>query len=152
MAELLSKKRIHGDALTVTGKTMAENLKDAKPADGEVIKSYDKPMLGQAGFAVMSGNLFESAIMKTSVISPEFRQKYLARPGDKDAFEGTAIVFDGPEDYHHRINDPSLPIDENTILFIRNTGPVAYPRPPHVLNILPPHRLLTGGQFLPPSF
>ena len=150
MAELLGKKKIHGDALTVSGKTMAENLAKAKPADGDVIKSYDKPMLGQAGFAVLSGNLFDSAIMKTSVISPEFRKKYLERPGDPDAFEGTAIVFEGPEDYHHRINDPALPIDENSILFIRNVGPVGYPGAAEVVNMLPPDRLVKGGVLLLP--
>ncbi len=150
MRELLAKNKMHGDALTVTGKTYAENLKGAKPADGEVIKTYDKPMLGQAGFAVLSGNLFDSAIMKTSVISPEFRRKYLERPGDKDAFEGTAIVFEGPEDYHHRINDPGLPIDENSILFIRNTGPVGYPGAAEVVNMLPPDRLVKGGVLLLP--
>ena len=150
MRELMAKGKMHGDALTVTGKTYAENLKSAKPADGEVIKTYDKPMLGQAGFAVLSGNLFDSAIMKTSVISPEFRQKYLEKAGDKDAFEGTAIVFEGPEDYHHRINDPSLPIDENSILFIRNTGPVGYPGAAEVVNMLPPDRLVKGGVLLLP--
>jgi len=150
MAELLRKKKIHGEALTVTGKTMAENVKGAPATDGEVIKSYDKPMLNQAGFAVLTGNLFDSAIMKTSVISPEFRKKYLERAGDKDAFEGTAIVFDGPEDYHHRINDPKLPIDENSILFIRNTGPVGYPGAAEVVNMLPPDRLVKGGVLLLP--
>jgi dihydroxy-acid dehydratase len=129
---------------------MAQNLPGAIAADGEVIKSYDKPMLGHAGFAVMSGNLFESAIMKTSVISPEFRKKYLERKGDKDAFEGTAIVFEGPEDYHHRINDPKLPIDENSILFIRNAGPVGYPGSAEVVNMLPPDRLVKGGVLLLP--
>jgi len=94
MRELLRKKKIHGDAMTVTGKSMAENIKDAKPADGEVIKTYSKPMLGKAGFAVLSGNLFDSAIMKTSVITAEFRKKYLEKRGDKNAFEGTAIVFE----------------------------------------------------------
>ncbi len=150
MAELMAKGKLRGNALTVTGKTYAENLKTAKPADGEVIKTYDKPMLGQAGFAVLSGNLFDSAIMKTSVISPEFRQKYLEKAGDKDAFEGTAIVFEGPEDYHHRINDPSLPIDENSILFIRYTGPVGYPGAAEVVNMLPPDRLVKGGVLLLP--
>jgi dihydroxy-acid dehydratase len=150
MAELLRKKKIHGDALTVTGKTMAQNLKGAIPADGDVIKTYDKPMLDTAGFAVLTGNLFDSAIMKTSVISPEFRKKYLERKGDKDAFEGTAIVFEGPEDYHHRINDPRLPIDENSILFIRNTGPVGYPGAAEVVNMLPPDRLVKGGVLLLP--
>jgi len=150
MAELLKKKKGHGDALTVTGKTMAENIAKAKPADGDVIKTYDKPMLGQAGFAVLSGNLFDSAIMKTSVISDEFRKKYLERKGDPDAFEGTAIVFEGPEDYHHRINDPALPIDENSILFIRNVGPVGYPGAAEVVNMLPPDRLVKGGVLLLP--
>jgi dihydroxy-acid dehydratase len=150
MRELLAKNKIHGNAMTVTGKSYAENLKTAKPADGEVIMTYDKPMLGQAGFAVLSGNLFDSAIMKTSVISPEFRKKYLEKPGDKDAFEGTAIVFEGPEDYHHRINDPSLPIDENSILFIRYTGPVGYPGAAEVVNMLPPDRLVKGGVLLLP--
>jgi dihydroxy-acid dehydratase len=112
--------------------------------------TYDKPMLGQAGFAVLSGNLFDSAIMKTSVISPEFRKKYLERKGDKDAFEGTAIVFEGPEDYHHRINDPKLPIDENSILFIRNTGPIGYPGAAEVVNMLPPDRLVKGGVLMLP--
>jgi len=150
MAELMAKGKLRGNALTVTGKTYAENLETAKPADGEVIKTYDKPMLGQAGFAVLSGNLFDSAIMKTSVISPEFRQKYLEKAGDRDAFEGTAIVFEGPEDYHHRINDPSLPIDENSILFIRYTGPVGYPGAAEVVNMLPPDRLVKGGVLLLP--
>ncbi|HEX2891904.1 IlvD/Edd family dehydratase [Vineibacter terrae] len=150
MAELLRKGKGHGDALTVSGKTMAENVKSAKPVDNDVIMSYDKPMLKEAGFAVLSGNLFDSAIMKTSVISPEFRQKYLEKPGDKGAFEGTAIVFDGPEDYHHRINDPSLPIDENSILFIRYTGPVGYPGAAEVVNMLPPDRLVKGGILLLP--
>ena len=150
MRELLRKKKIHGDVITVTGKTYAENLKDARPADGEVIKTYAKPMLGKAGFAVLSGNLFDSAIMKTSVISIEFRKKYLERRGDKDAFEGTAIVFEGPEDYHHRINDPKLPIDENAILFIRNCGPVGYPGAAEVVNMQPPDRLIKGGVVLLP--
>ena len=150
MAELLAHGRLKGEAMTVTGRTMAENLAGAPRADGEVIKGYDKPMLQQAGFAVLSGNLFDSAIMKTSVISPEFRARYLERAGDPDAFEGTAIVFDGPEDYHHRINDPSLPIDENSILFIRNTGPVGYPGAAEVVNMLPPDRLVKGGVLLLP--
>ena len=129
---------------------MAQNLKGAKTADGEVIKTYDEPMLESAGFAVLTGNLFDSAIMKTSVISPEFRKKYLERKGDEDAFEGTAIVFEGPEDYHHRINDPKLPIDENSILFIRNAGPVGYPGAAEVVNMLPPDRLVKGGVLLLP--
>ena len=150
MKELLARKKIHGDVMTVSGKTMAQNIRTAPKADGEVIKTYAKPMLGHAGFAVLSGNLFDSAIMKTSVISDEFRKKYLERKGDRDAFEGTAIVFEGPEDYHHRINDPKLPIDENSILFIRNTGPVGYPGAAEVVNMLPPDRLVKGGVLLLP--
>jgi len=150
MRELVRRKKIHGGVMTVTGKTMAENIKDAKPADGDVIKTYSKPMLGKAGFAVLSGNLFDSAIMKTSVISPEFRKKYLERKGDVDAFEGTAIVFEGPEDYHHRINDPKLPIDEKAILFIRNCGPVGYPGAAEVVNMQPPDRLIKGGLVMLP--
>src|SRR5471030_1370917 len=150
MRELLAKKKIHGDVMTVSGKTMAQNIRKARKADGDVIMTYDKPILGQAGFAVLTGNLFDSAIMKTSVISPEFRKKYLERKGDKDAFEGNAIVFEGPEDYHHRINDPKLPIDENSILFIRNTGPIGYPGAAEVVNMLPPDRLVKGGLLLLP--
>jgi len=150
MKELLARRKIHGDVMTVSGKTMAQNLRHALKADGEVIKTYDKPMLNQAGFAVLGGNLFDSAIMKTSVISPEFREKYLEREGDRDAFEGTAIVFEGPEDYHHRINDPKLPIDENSILVIRNAGPVGYPGAAEVVNMLPPDRLVKGGVLLLP--
>ena len=135
MAELLNKKKGHGDALTVTGKTMAENVAKAKPADGDVIMTYDKPMLGQAGFAVLSGNLFDSAIMKTSVISPEFRKKYLERKGDEDAYEGTAIVFEGPEEYHHRINDPAC--DRRTKSVIRNVGR-RLSGAAEVVNMLPP--------------
>ena len=150
LRELLRRKKIHGGVVTVTGKTMAENIKDAKPADGDVIKTYSKPMLGKAGFAVLSGNLFNSAIMKTSVITAEFRKKYLEKRGDKNAFEGTAVVFEGPEDYHHRINDPKLPIDENAILFIRNCGPVGYPGAAEVVNMQPPDRLIKGGVVLLP--
>jgi dihydroxy-acid dehydratase len=150
MRELHARKKIHGDAMTVNGRTMAQNLKKAVAADGDVIMTYDKPMLGQAGFAVMSGNLFDSAIMKTSVISDEFRSKYLERKGDRNAFEGTAIVFEGPEDYHHRINDPKLPIDGDSILFIRNAGPIGYPGAAEVVNMLPPDRLVKGGVLLLP--
>src|SRR4029079_10592451 len=150
MKELLRQGKIHGDVMTVSGKTMAQNLRAAAAPDGEVIKTWKQPMLHQAGFAVMSGNIFDSAIMKTSVISPEFRKKYLERPGDPDAFEGTAIVFDGPEDYHHRINDKSLPIDENSILFIRYTGPVGYHGADEGVKMMTPDRLVKGGVLLLP--
>jgi dihydroxy-acid dehydratase len=150
MKELLKQGKLHGDVMTVSGKSLERNLRKAKAPDGDVIKSWKQPMLQQAGFAVLSGNLFDSAVMKTSVISEEFRKKYLERPGDPGAFEGTAIVFDGPEDYHHRINDPKLPIDENSILFIRYTGPVGYPGAAEVVNMLPPDRLVKANVLLLP--
>jgi len=145
MNELLKAGRIHGDALTVNGKTMGENVKNAKITDTDVIKPYKQPMLHKAGFKVLSGNLFDSAIMKTSVISPEFRDRYLSNAKDPDAFEGRAVVFDGPEDYHHRIDDSSLKIDERTMLFIRGTGPIGYPGSCEVVNMQPPAALIKRG-------
>ena len=145
MNELLKAGRIHADALTVHGKTMGENVKRAKITDADVIKPFKQPMLHKAGFKVLSGNLFDSAIMKTSVISPEFRDRYLSNPKDPDAFEGRAVVFDGPEDYHHRIDDPALKIDEHTMLFIRGTGPIGYPGSCEVVNMQPPAALIKRG-------
>jgi dihydroxy-acid dehydratase len=145
MNELLKAGRIHADALTVNGKTMGENVKHAKITDADVIKPFKQPMLHKAGFKVLSGNLFDSAIMKTSVISPEFRDRYLSNPKDPDAFEGRAVVFDGPEDYHHRIDDPALKIDEHTMLFIRGTGPIGYPGSCEVVNMQPPAALIKRG-------
>lgn len=145
MRELLEAGKLHADALTVNGKTMGENVKAAVCEDRNVIKPYAQPMLPEAGFAVLSGTLFDSAVMKTSVVSPEFRKKYLERPGDPNAFEGTAIVFEGPEDYHARINDPTLPVDEHSILVIRGTGPIGYPGAAEVVNMLPPDRLVKQG-------
>src|ERR1041384_8665262 len=127
MHELLTAGRLHADALTINGKTMGENVKRAQSTNADVIKPYRSPMKKKAGFKVLKGNLFDSAIMKTSVISDEFRKRYLSNPKDRDAFEGRAVVFEGPEDYHHRIDDPSLKIDENTLLFIRGVGPIGYP-------------------------
>src|SRR5690349_21023653 len=135
--ELLKAGRLHGEALTINGKTMAENVSRAKPADNDVIHSYAKPLMAEAGFKVLSGNLFSSAIMKTSVISEEFRTRYLANPKDPGAFEGRAVVFDGPEDYHARIEDPSLKIDANTMLFMRGVGPIGYPGSAEVVNMQP---------------
>ena len=150
MNELLKAGKLHGKAMTVTGKTMAENVRRAEIKDRDVIRPYAKPLKEKAGFAVLKGNLFNSAIMKTSVIEPAFRKRYLERKGDEGAFEGTAIVFDGPEDYHKRINDPSLPIDADALLFIRNCGPVGYPGSAEVVNMLPPDRLVQKGiAFLP---
>jgi dihydroxy-acid dehydratase len=124
---------------------MGENVKKAKSQDADVIMPYGKPMKKHAGFLVLKGNLFDSAILKTSVISEDFRKRYLSNPKDKNAFEGRAVVFDGPEDYHHRIDDPSLKIDENTVLFMRGAGPVGYPGGAEVVNMQPPAYLLKRG-------
>ena len=143
--ELAAAGRIHAHALTINGKTVGENAKHAKTADADVIRPYDKPLKEHAGFKVLSGNLFESAIMKTSVISEEFRQRYLSNAKDPNAFEGRAVVFDGPEDYHHRIDDPSLKIDANTMLFVRGVGPIGYPGSAEVVNMQPPAALIKRG-------
>jgi dihydroxy-acid dehydratase len=145
MHELLRAKRIHADALTINGRTMGENVREAQSTNADVIKPYRSPMKKKAGFKVLKGNLFDSAIMKTSVISDEFRKRYLSNPKDKDAFEGRAVVFEGPEDYHHRIDDPSLKIDEHTLLFIRGVGPVGYPGAAEVVNMQPPAALIKKG-------
>ncbi len=147
MAELLAQGKLHGGALTVTGKSVAENVKGVAvdPAYRDVILPFDKPLKSKAGFLNLKGNLFESSIMKTSVISDEFRKRYLENPKDPNAFEGKAVVFDGPEDYHHRIDDPSLEIDEHTLLFIRGVGPVGYPGSAEVVNMRPPDYLLKKG-------
>jgi dihydroxy-acid dehydratase len=145
IGELMRAGKVREDALTVTGRTMGENNREAKSRDEEVIRPYRRPLKEKAGFAVLKGNLFDSAIMKTSVISEQFRQRYLRRPGDEDAFEGRAIVFDGPEDYHHRINDPSLRVDEDCILVIRYVGPIGYPGSAEVVNMLPPDALVQRG-------
>jgi dihydroxy-acid dehydratase len=143
--ELAAAGRVHAHALTINGKTVGENVKHAKTADADVICPYDKPLKKHAGFKVLSGNLFDSAIMKTSVISEEFRQRYLSNAKDPNAFEGRAVVFDGPEDYHHRIDDPSLKIDANTMLFIRGVGPIGYPGSAEVVNMQPPAALIKRG-------
>jgi dihydroxy-acid dehydratase len=145
MNELLKAKRIHADALTINGKTIGQNIRSASSSDSDVIKPYKAPMKKHAGFKVLKGNLFDSAIMKTSVISDEFRERYLSNPKDKNAFEGRAVVFEGPEDYHHRIDDPSLKIDENTLLFMRGTGPIGYPGSAEVVNMQPPAALIKKG-------
>jgi dihydroxy-acid dehydratase len=145
MNELIKAGRIHADALTVNGRTMGENVSRAKPADGDTIRPYDKPIKEHAGFKVLKGNLFDSAVMKTSVISDEFRERYLSNPKDPNAFEGRAVVFDGPEDYHHRIDDPALAIDARTLLFIRGVGPIGYPGSAEVVNMQPPAALIKQG-------
>jgi dihydroxy-acid dehydratase len=143
--ELMKHKRIHEGALTVNGKTMGENCKTAPAPDADVIRDYDKPLVKDAGFIVLRGNLFDSAIMKTSVISKEFRDRYLSNPKDPEAFEGRAIVFEGPEDYHHRIDDESLNIDEHCMLFVRGVGPIGYPGGAEVVNMQPPAALIKKG-------
>lgn len=145
MHELLKAKRIHGEVRTINGKTVAQNVKRAKAQDADVIRPYGKPLKKQAGFRVLKGNLFDSAVMKTSVISEEFRQRYLSNPTDLNAFEGRAVVFDGPEDYHRRIDDPALKIDERTLLFIRGAGPIGYPGSAEVVNMQPPAALIKKG-------
>ena len=143
--ELLKAGRLHADVPTINGRTIGENAGGAVIRDTEVIRSYDNPLKQQAGFRVMRGNLFDSAIMKLSVIADEFRQRYLANPADPNAFEGPVVVFDGPEDYHHRINDPALGIDEHTILVMRGVGAVGYPGSAEVVNMQAPAALIKKG-------
>ena len=145
MRELHAAGRLHGDALTINGKSVKENVAQAKIYNAEVIRTYNRPLKATAGFKVLRGNLFDSAIMKTSVISEEFRSRYLSNPKDPNAFEGRAVVFDGPEDYHRRIDDPSLGIDEHTILFMRGVGPIGYPGSAEVVNMQPPAALIKRG-------
>ncbi|AZO20203.1 dihydroxy-acid dehydratase [Mesorhizobium sp. M1E.F.Ca.ET.045.02.1.1] len=135
----------HPDAITVNGKTMGDNCRDAANENPDVISSAAKPLKANAGFINLKGNLFDSAIMKTSGISPEFRERYLSNPNDPEAFEGNAMVFDGPEDYHARIDDPAQGIDEHTILFMRGAGPVGYPGGAEVVNMQPPAYLIKKG-------
>ena len=145
MNELMRAGRIHENALTINGKTMGENVRRARVQDHDVIKPYKKPMKEKSGFRVLHGNLFDSAIMKTSVISEEFRNRYLSNPKDPNAFEGRAVVFEGPEDYHHRIEDPALKIDDHTMLFMRGAGPIGYPGSAEVVNMQPPAALIKKG-------
>jgi dihydroxy-acid dehydratase len=135
----------HPDALTVNGKAIGENCAGARNLDTKVIRTVSDPLKENAGFINLKGNLFDSAIMKTSVISEEFRKRYLSNPDDPDAFEGPAMIFEGPEDYHARIDDPALGIDEHTLLFIRGTGPIGYPGAAEVVNMQPPAYLIKKG-------
>ncbi|HEX3182638.1 MAG TPA: IlvD/Edd family dehydratase [Beijerinckiaceae bacterium] len=143
--ELMKGKLIREGAMTVTSRTMGENCRGREVEDNDVIYPFGKPMRADAGFVVLKGNLFDNAVMKLSVISEEFRKRYLSDPKDPDAFEGRAIVFDGPEDYHHRIDDPSLNIDEHCMLFVRGTGPIGYPGGAEVVNMQPPAALIKKG-------
>ncbi|MCJ8518480.1 IlvD/Edd family dehydratase [Pseudorhizobium tarimense] len=143
--QLMKQGLINEDAMTVNGKTIGDNCRGAIIEDEKVIRPYEQPLKERAGFRVLRGNLFSSAIMKTSVISSEFRDRYLSNPNDPDAFEGRAVVFDGPEDYHKRIDDPSLEIDANTVLFMRGAGPIGYPGAAEVVNMRAPDYLLKKG-------
>src|SRR5215207_7155240 len=143
--ELLLAGKIDGGAMTVTGGTLAENVAGRGSVDREMIAAHDQPLQEKAGFRVLSGNLFDFAIIKTSVISDEFRERYLGDPANEDVFEGRAVVFDGSDDYHERINDPDLDIDENSILVIRGAGPLGWPGSAEVVNMQPPDSLLKRG-------
>lgn len=151
MAELLRAGRIDGACRTVTGRTMAENLAGCESRDRDVIRPYDAPLRERAGFLVLRGNLFDCAILKTSVISQDFRARYLSAPGAEGVFEARAIVFDGSDDYHHRINDPSLDIDEGCILVIRGSGPLGWPGSAEVVNMQPPDALIQRGVMALPT-
>src|SRR5579872_491469 len=143
--ELIRGGKIHTGALTVTGKTVGENYRESKTLDPNVIRPFEKPLKEKAGFLVVSGNLFESALMKTSVISEDFRRRFLSTPGSEDCFTARAIVFEGPEDYRANINDPALQIDEHCILVVRGCGPIGYPGSAEVVNMTPPDHLVREG-------
>ena len=145
MWELLEAGRLHGDCLTCTGGTMAENLTGRESRDREMIRPFADPLMERAGFMVLSGNLFDFAVLKTSVISAEIRARYLSRPGAKNCFEARAVVFDGSDDYHHRINDPDLGIDEGSILVIRGSGVIGWPGSAEVVNMQPPDAMIRRG-------
>ncbi|MGQ7249705.1 IlvD/Edd family dehydratase [Halomonas sp. V046] len=143
--ELLGQGLLHGDVITINGQTLAANLAGRGTLDDEVIRRFDNPLIGHAGFLNLKGNLFESALMKTSVISPDFRRRFLENPDDLNAFEGRVVVFDGSEDYHARIDDPALEIDATTILVMRGAGPVGHPGGAEVVNMQPPEALIRRG-------
>ena len=145
ISQLMQHGLIRENAITANGRTVGENCRDCMIEDENVIRRFDRPLKKQAGFVVLRGNLFDSAIMKTSVISDEFRQRYLSNPDDPEAFEGPAVVFDGPEDYHARIDDPALDITPQTLLFMRGAGPIGYPGAAEVVNMRAPAYLITEG-------
>src|SRR3954449_12286907 len=143
--ELMAHGLIHEDARTVNGRSIGENCRATAATDPDVIRTFDRALLPDAGFLVLTGNLFDSAIMKTSVISAEFRQRYLSDPDQPGVVEGRAVVFDGPEDYHARIDDPALDIDDSCLLFMRGAGPLGYPGSAEVVNMQPPTGLIKQG-------
>jgi dihydroxy-acid dehydratase len=150
VAQLMKHGLIFEDAVTANGRTLGENCRDAVTLDDAVIRPFERPLTERAGFLVLRGNLFGSAIMKTCVISDEYRSRYLSNPQDPEAFEGRAVVFDGPEDYHARIDDPSLAIDDWSILVMRGTGPIGYPGGAEVVNMRAPVSLISQGHFVLP--
>ena len=143
--ELLQAGKLNADRPTVSGTTLRANIEQREATDREVIRRFDDPLMVDAGFVVMTGNLFDFAVMKTSVISDEFRSRYLSTPGQEGIFEGRAVLFESAEDYHERINDPVLDIDEHCILVVRNAGPIAWPGAAEVVNMQPPDHLLKRG-------
>ena len=143
--QLMGAGLIHETVMTANGRSIGDNCRATQIEDERVIRPFDQPILKDAGFLVLSGNLFDSAIMKTSVISAEFRARYLSNPADPEAFEGPVVVFDGPEDYHARIDDPALAIDVNTLLVMRGAGPIGYPGAAEVVNMRAPAYLLREG-------
>jgi len=145
IGELIRHGLIHEGAMTANGRTLGDNCRTAKIEDEKVIRPFTDPLMADAGFIVMTGNLFDAAIMKTSVISAEFRERYLSDPEDPDAFVGKAAVFDGPEDYHARIDDPALGLDDHTVLIMRGAGPIGYPGAAEVVNMRPPAYLIRQG-------
>lgn len=145
IGELMQAGKIAEDAITVSGKSVGENCRNARSQDNRVIRTYDRPLKEDAGLLVVSGNLFDSALVKTSVIGEEFRKRYLSEPGNEGTFVARAIVFEGPEDYRQRIEDPSLEIDARCILVIRNVGPIGYPGSAEVVNMTPPGYLVRAG-------
>jgi len=145
MRELLDAGKLQPDVMTCTGRTLGENLAKKPQVDHDVIRPYAHPLKESAGFAVLSGNLFDAAVMKLSVVDPEFRDRFLSDPAQPNVFEGKAVVFEGPEDYHERIEDPDLGVDAHSILVIRNCGPVGYPGGAEVVNMQPPAALLKAG-------
>jgi len=145
VAQLMKQGLINENAITANGRTIGENCRDATIEDERVIRPFERPLKEDAGFIILSGNLFDAAIMKTSVIDEDFRARYLSNPDDPDAIEGPAIVFDGPEDYHHRIDDPSLGITPKTLMFMRGAGPIGYPGAAEVVNMRPPAYLIREG-------
>ena len=145
IGELMRHGLIHERALTANGRSIGENCRESRSCDARVIRAVEQPLKVAAGFRVLRGNLFDSAIMKSSVISDAFRARYLSNPADPDAFEGRAVVFDGPEDYHANIDNPALAIDEHTLLVIRGVGPIGYPGSAEVVNMQPPAALINAG-------